>query len=110
MLTFAQFVIGAMFGVVAVLIATGLITILLLAAGALVLGMHVIDDGSDAAGLGRGPARGEEMAKGVALQQLMMNVTRIVGPLTAGVLIASTGRHERHVLRDGRCSGRLSSR
>jgi predicted MFS family arabinose efflux permease len=29
------------------------------------------------------------MAKGVALQQLMMNVTRIVGPLTAGVLIAA---------------------
>ena len=87
MLSGAQFVIGASFGVIAVLIATDLITIYLLAAGALVLGIMFSM---------MGPARqawvgdllsGEEMAKGVALQQLMMNVTRIVGPLAAGILI-----------------------
>ena len=39
MLSLAQFVIGVMFGVIAVLIATDLITIYLLAGGALVLGI-----------------------------------------------------------------------
>jgi MFS family permease len=88
LLTGSQFVIGAMFGLIAILIATGLINILLLASATLVLGcMYSL----------MGPARqawvadllsGPELARGVALQQLMMNATRIVGPLLAGALIA----------------------
>jgi len=89
LLTASQFVIGAMFGLIAALIATGLITILLLAGATLVLGcMYSV----------MGPARqawtgdlleGPDLARGVALQQLMMNTTRIVGPLLAGALIAA---------------------
>ncbi len=88
MLTFAQFVIGAMFGVVAVLIATGLITIMLLAAGALILGCMFSMMGPTRQAWVGDLLVGEEMAKGVALQQLMMNATRIIGPLSAGALIA----------------------
>jgi MFS family permease len=89
LLTGSQFVIGAMFGLIALLIAGGLITIELLAGATLVLGcMYAL----------MGPARqawiadlleGPDLARGVALQQLMMNLTRIVGPLLAGVLIAA---------------------
>jgi MFS family permease len=89
LLTGAQFMIGAMFGVVAVLLAGGWLTILMLAGVSLVLGcMYSI----------MGPARqawigdllhGPDLARGVALQQLMMNATRIVGPLLAGALIAA---------------------
>jgi MFS family permease len=88
LLTASQFVIGAMFGLIAILIAGGVITIGLLAAATLVLGcMYAV----------MGPARqswiadllqGPDLAHGVALQQLMMNATRIVGPLLAGALIA----------------------
>jgi MFS family permease len=88
LLTGSQFMIGAMFGLIALLIATDLITILALAGATLVLGcMYSL----------MGPARqawvadllsGPELARGVALQQLMMNATRIVGPLVAGALIA----------------------
>ena len=89
MLSLAQFVIGMMFGVVAVLIATDLITIWLLAGGALVLGIMFSMMGPTRQAWVGDLLSGEEMAKGVALQQLMMNVTRIVGPLTAGILIAA---------------------
>jgi MFS family permease len=89
MLTAAQFVIGVMFGVVAVLFATDMITIMLLAGGALVLGCMFSMMGPTRQAWVGDLLVGEEMAKGVALQQLMMNVTRIVGPLTAGVLIAT---------------------
>ena len=89
MLSLAQFVIGAMFGVVGVLIATGLITILLLAAGALLLGCMFSMMGPTRQAWVGDLLTGEEMAKGVALQQLMMNATRIIGPLTAGALIAT---------------------
>ena len=89
MLSLAQFVIGVMFGVIAVLIATDLITIYLLAAGALVLGIMFSMMGPTRQAWVGDLLSGEEMAKGVALQQLMMNVTRIVGPLTAGILIAA---------------------
>jgi predicted MFS family arabinose efflux permease len=78
-----------MFGLIALLIATDVITILLLAGATLVLGcMYSL----------MGPARqawigdlleGPDLARGVALQQLMMNTTRIVGPLLAGALIAA---------------------
>lgn len=88
MLTFAQFVIGTMFGVIAVLIATGLITILLLAGAALILGcMYSIMGPTRQAWVGD-LLSGEELSSGVALSQLMMNTTRIVGPLVAGALIA----------------------
>lgn len=89
MLTSAQFVIGAMFGVVAVLIVTGWITILLLAGGALILGCMFSMMGPTRQAWVGDLLSGEEMAKGVALQQLMMNATRIIGPLTAGALIAT---------------------
>jgi MFS family permease len=89
MLTGAQFVIGVMFGVVGVLVATGLITIILLATGALVLGCMFSMMGPTRQAWIGDLLSGEEMAKGVALQQLMMNVTRIVGPLAAGALIAA---------------------
>ena len=78
-----------MFGVVGVLIATGLITILLLAAGALLLGCMFSMMGPTRQAWVGDLLTGEEMAKGVALQQLMMNATRIIGPLTAGALIAT---------------------
>jgi MFS family permease len=88
LLTGSQFVIGAMFALIATLIATDRITILVLAGATLVLGcMYSL----------MGPARqtwvgdllvGPTLARGVALQQLMMNATRIVGPLVAGALIA----------------------
>ena len=89
LLTSSQFVIGAMFGVIAVLIATGVITILLLAAATLVLGcMYSIMGPTRQAWVGD-LLEGPDLARGVALQQLMMNLTRIVGPLLAGVLIAT---------------------
>ncbi|MFN0145287.1 MAG: MFS transporter, partial [Dehalococcoidia bacterium] len=89
LLLFTQGAIGVMFGLIAVLIISGAVTIILLAAATLVMGcMFAV----------MGPARqawigdlldGEELGAGVALQQLMMNATRIVGPLLAGLLIAT---------------------
>jgi MFS family permease len=91
LMLFAQSVIGLMFGLIAALIITGVVTIWLLAAATLVMGcMFAV----------MGPARqawigdlleGEMLSSGVALQQLMMNATRIVGPLLAGLLIATEG-------------------
>jgi MFS family permease len=89
LLTGAQLTIGALFALIGVLIATGWISIYALAAVTLVLGcMYSM----------MGPARqawvgdlldGPDLTSGVALQQLMMNATRIVGPLLAGALIAA---------------------
>ncbi|MCC7089228.1 MAG: MFS transporter [Chloroflexi bacterium] len=91
LLTSAQFVIGAMFALIAVLIATDLITILILAGASLVLGiMYSIMGPTRQAWVGD-LLQGDELARGVALQQLMMNSTRIVGPLLAGLLIATGG-------------------
>jgi MFS family permease len=88
LLTGSQLVIGATFALIAGLIATDRITIAVLVAATLVLGcMYAV----------MGPARqawvgdlltGSELARGVALQQLTMNATRIVGPLAAGALLA----------------------
>ncbi len=87
LLTSAQFVIGAMFA----LIATGLITILILAGASLILGcMYSIMGPTRQAWVGD-LLHGEDLARGVALQQLMMNSTRIVGPLLAGLLVAIDG-------------------
>lgn len=89
LLTSAQFLIGAMFGVIALLIATGWITIGLLAGSTLVLGcMYSIMGPTRQAWTGD-LLEGPDLARGVALQQLMMNATRIVGPLLAGALIAA---------------------
>lgn len=91
LLTSAQFVIGAMFALIAVLITTGLITILILAAASLILGcMYSIMGPTRQAWVGD-LLQGDDLARGVALQQLMMNSTRIVGPLLAGLLIATGG-------------------
>lgn len=89
LLTGAQFVIGAMFGVIAMLIVTGWITIFLLAGASLVLGcMYSMMGPTRQAWVGD-LLEGPDLASGVALQQLMMNATRIVGPLIAGALIAA---------------------
>ncbi len=87
MLTAAQFVIGVMFGLIAFLISAGLLTIMILAGASLVLGcMYSMMGPTRQAWVGD-LLDGPDLAKGVALQQLMMNATRIVGPLLAGVLI-----------------------
>jgi MFS family permease len=89
MLTSAQFVIGVTFAVIALLIVTGWITIYLLAAATLVLGcMYSIMGPTRQAWIGD-LLEGPDLARGVALQQLMMNATRILGPLLAGALIAA---------------------
>lgn len=87
LLTSAQFVIGLMFALIATLIATGVITILMLAGASLVLGcMYSMMGPTRQAWIGD-LLDGEDLPKGVALQQLSMNTTRIVGPLIAGVLV-----------------------
>jgi MFS family permease len=89
LLTVSQFIIGAIFGAIAVLIATGWITILFLAGATLVLGcMYSIMGPTRQAWTGD-LLEGPDLASGIALQQLMMNTTRIVGPLLAGALIAA---------------------
>ncbi len=89
LLTASQFIIGAMFTLIAVLIITDLITIYLLAAVSLVLGcMYSMMGPTRQAWVGD-LLRGPDLAQGVALQQLMMNATRIIGPLMAGVLVAT---------------------
>lgn len=91
LLTSAQFVIGAMFALIAILIATDLITILILAGASLVLGsMYSMMGPTRQAWVGD-LLHGDDLARGVALQQLMMNTTRIIGPLLAGLLIATRG-------------------
>ena len=87
LLTAAQFVIGLMFGTVAVLIALDMITLLLLAAGSLILGCMFSMMGPTRQAWVGDILDGPQLASGVALQQLAMNATRIVGPLLAGLLI-----------------------
>ncbi len=89
LLAFAQGSIGVIFGVIAVLIFSGAITIWLLAGCTLVLGcMFALMGPTRQAWVGD-LLSGPELAHGVALQQLMMNATRIVGPLLAGALLAA---------------------
>lgn len=89
LLTGAQFTIGAMFALIGALIITDLITIYLLAAVSLVLGcMYSMMGPTRQAWVGD-LLQGPELAQGVALQQLMMNATRIIGPLLAGVMVAT---------------------
>jgi len=88
LLFFGQTIIGLSFAVVGILILTGQITILLLAASTLVLGLVFSFIG---------PARqawvGElvppdDLPNGIALQQMGMTATRILGPFLAAGLIA----------------------
>jgi MFS family permease len=89
LLSSVQFLIGALFGLVAVLIATDLLTITLLAGVGLVLGcMYSVMGPTRQAWVGD-LLDGPDLARGVAFQQLMMNTTRIIGPLLAGALIAA---------------------
>jgi predicted MFS family arabinose efflux permease len=89
LLTSVQFIIGAVFGVIAIMIATGWITIVLLAAATLVLGcMYSVMGPTRQAWIGE-LLDGPDLTSGIALQQLMMNTTRIAGPLLAGALIAA---------------------
>lgn len=89
LLMVTQLIMGAMFAVVGLLIETGTITILLLAAATLVMGSLFSIMGPTRNAWVGDLLRGPEMAKGVALQQFALNATRIVGPLTAGALIAT---------------------
>ena len=89
MLTSAQFVIGAMFGFIAFMIAASWLTIGILAFCSLVLGcMYSMMGPTRQAWVGD-LLSGDDLAKGVALTQMMMNFTRIAGPLIAGALIAA---------------------
>ncbi|MCA9829571.1 MAG: MFS transporter [Dehalococcoidia bacterium] len=87
-LMFTQVVIGVMFGIIAGLIFSGAITILILAGASLVMGSMFAAMGPTRQAWLGDLLEGPDLASGVALQQLMMNATRIVGPLAAGLLIA----------------------
>ena len=87
MLVLSQACIGIMFGVISVLVITGTITIWLLAGCTLILGcMFAMMGPTRQAWIGD-LLTGPQLSHGVALQQLMMNATRIVGPLIAGALL-----------------------
>lgn len=88
LLLFAQGAIGVMFGVIALLIYTDTITIWLLAGCTLILGCMFSLMGPTRQAWVGDLLQGPQLAQGVALQQLMMNATRIVGPLLAGALLA----------------------
>ncbi len=87
LLAAAQFMTGAVFAVVATLIVTGHITIMLLAGASLVMGAAFALMGPTRQAWVGDMLSGPDLSAGVALQQLLMNATRIVGPLIAGVLI-----------------------
>lgn len=89
LLQFTQVVIGAGYGLVGVMIVTDTLTIPLLAASTLVMGsMFAVMGPTRQAWIGD-ILRGPLLANGIALNQLMMNATRIIGPLIAGALIAT---------------------
>ena len=88
LLLLAQGAVGIMFSVIALLIFTGILTIWMLAFCTLLLGcMYAVIGPTRQAWIGD-LLTGPELAHGVALQQVMMNATRIVGPLLAGALLA----------------------
>lgn len=88
LLLLAQGAIGIMFAVIATLIFAGALTIWILAFCTLILGcMFAVMGPTRQAWIGD-LLPGPQLAHGVALQQLMMNATRIVGPLLAGALLA----------------------
>jgi MFS family permease len=91
LLTWTQFVIGVTFAVVAVLIATNWITIQLLACATLVMGCMFAVMSPTRQAWTADLLDGADLAHGVALQQLIQNGTRIIGPLIAGALIATDG-------------------
>lgn len=90
LLLFAQGSIGVMFGIIALLIFTDTLTIWILAGCTLVLGCLFAFMGPTRQAWIGDLLKGPELAHGVALQQLMMNATRIVGPLLAGALLAAS--------------------
>lgn len=83
-----QVVIGVLFGVVSILLFTGVLTILMLAGATLILGAMFAAMGPTRQAWIGDLLDGPALSSGIALQQLVMNATRIVGPLAAGVLIA----------------------
>ncbi len=87
LLAAAQVMTGTVFAVIATLIVTGHITIMLLAAASLVMGASFAMMGPTRQAWVGDMLTGPDLSAGVALQQLLMNATRIVGPLLAGVLI-----------------------
>ena len=90
LLLVAQGLIGIVFGVIAVLIFTDVLTIWILAGCALVLGCLFAFMGPTRQAWVGDLLKGPDLAHGVALQQLMMNATRIVGPLLAGALLGAS--------------------
>ncbi|MGI8926869.1 MAG: MFS transporter [Tepidiformaceae bacterium] len=88
LLMFTQSVIGAAFAVIGVLIALDVITIWLLVLATLAMGgMFAIMGPTRQAWVGD-LLDGDLRSNGIALQQIMMNATRIVGPLLAGGMVA----------------------
>ena len=88
LLMVSQSVMTVAFLLIGVAIITGLITIWLLVLSSLLLGMMFPIMGPPRQAMIGDMLRGPLLANGVALQQMAMNGTRLVGPFLAGALIA----------------------
>jgi predicted MFS family arabinose efflux permease len=88
MLMWAQSIIGGMFALVGFLVLADVIEIWMLVCSTLVMGsMFAVMGPARQAWLGD-LLEGERLSNGIALQQVMMNATRILGPLIAGGMLA----------------------
>jgi MFS family permease len=88
LLMISQSVLALVFLLIGVAIITDLITIWLLVASSLVMGTMFPIMGPPRQAMVGDMLRGPLLANGVALQQMGMNGTRLVGPFLAGALIA----------------------
>lgn len=88
LLLITQLVMAAMYATTGVFILTDLITIPLLVASTVVMGAMFAFMGPTRQAWVGDLLEGERLVNGVALQQIMMNATRIAGPLLAGALVA----------------------
>jgi len=82
-----QSVITAAFAAVGILIVMDLITIWMLALSTLVIGLSFAFIGPARQAWVGEVLEGEDMVRGIALQQVTMNATRIFGPFLAGLLV-----------------------
>src|SRR5437016_13100255 len=88
LLFFSQTVIGVMFGVIGTLILTDTVTIVLLMLSTLTMGTMFPIMGPPRQAWTGDMLKGPTLGNGVALNQMAMNGTRLVGPFLAGGLIA----------------------
>lgn len=86
-----QTVIGATFATVGLLIIAGALTLPLLVASTFVMGIVFSFVGPARQAWVGDLLEGATLANGIALQQVAMTATRILGPLAAAVLIAAPG-------------------